>query len=484
MNQESPSPFPANNDLWLLSSVNKLAQVMQDFSDADLDQPWAWGPHAEGVRFALLGTYQELRQLAVQLAEERSLTQPVMAAQHALAQYHVAYRDLQAILLGLDDDHYNQEPAPGEWSVRTIMGHIVRAERTFFALVHYGLRRQRESGDLPERLPDGEVDRLLGPLDNLHNIVNNQGLHEIQAYYKGLHGRVLQECATMSEQELAGPSLWWEEIRYPLQHRLHRFDAHLRQHTIQVEKTLAMLGHESTETKRLLRLVYSALAEIEGFLIGAPELAVEERQKVARKLQKRGAEIANLVIQTQRLHTAITEGDRHTAEEILTAYPTLANAHDQQRLPLILTAAYHRQPEMAALFVEKGADLSIFEAAAIGRLDIVEREARAYPEDITAYGRDGFSALQLACYFGHEAIVRWLVEHGAVVTAVSQNEMGLQAIHAAAASDSFAITRVLLEHGADANARQADGFTPMQTAVHNGNIALIRLLTDFGAENS
>ena len=484
MNQKSPSPSLTNNDLWLLSSVNKLAGVMHNFSDADLDQPWAWGPHAEGVRFALLGTYQELRELAVRLAEERRLSPPVTTAQHALAQYHAAYRDLQAVLLGVDDDHYDREPAPGEWPLRTVMGHIVRAERAFFALVHYGLRRQREGGDLAERLPDGEVDRLLGPWENLRNTVDHQGLHEIQAYYKGLHGRVLQECATMSEQELAGSSLWWEEIRYPLQHRLHRFDAHLRQHTIQVEKTLAMLGHESTETKRLLRLVYNALAEIEGFLIGAPELAVEERQKVARKLQKRGAEIADLVIQTQRLHTAITEGDRHTAEEILTAYPTLANAHDQQRLPLILTAAYHRQPEMAALFVEKGADLSMFEAAAIGRLDIVEREARSYPEDITAYGRDGFSALQLACYFGHEAIVRWLVEHGAVVTAVSQNEMGLQAIHAAAASDSFAITRVLLEHGADANARQADGFTPMQTAVHNGNIALIRLLTDFGAENS
>ena len=90
MNQKSPSPSLTNNDLGLLTSVNKLAGEMQNLSDADLDQRWAWGPHAEGVRFALLGTYQELRELAVRLAEERRLSRPVTTAQHALAQYHAA----------------------------------------------------------------------------------------------------------------------------------------------------------------------------------------------------------------------------------------------------------------------------------------------------------------------------------------------------------------------------------------------------------
>ena len=77
MNVHFPSPAPRATDEALSAAVTQMAAAMQGLGSVDLDQPWAWGPHREGVRFALLGTYQELRELAVRLAAERRITLPV-----------------------------------------------------------------------------------------------------------------------------------------------------------------------------------------------------------------------------------------------------------------------------------------------------------------------------------------------------------------------------------------------------------------------
>ena len=484
MNQAFLSSSPPVYDPLPAAAVERLGRIMQASSDGDLGQPWAWGPHAEGVRFALLGTYQELRELAVRLGQERRITAPLSTAQHALGQYHAAYRDLLALLTGVDDDLVARRPLPNEWSVRETLSHIVRAERGFFTLVHYGLRRQRENSTLPERLPEGEVERLLEQADLFQNLLRDGDLHEIMSYYGALHGRILGEFAGITDQEIRGPSLWWEDIRYPMQHRLHRFDAHLRQHTAQIGMALAALGHEETEARRLLRLVYSALAEVEALLIGTPDLAVKEREMLADTIQARSIEIDDRLQQIWRLQTAVVEGDTQTVSEILSYHPILADALDDSGLPLILSAVYRGQPAAAAIFEEKGAELSIFEAAALGNLAVVQREAEAWPEDVTAYGRDGFTALQLACYFGHEAIARWLVDQGAEVSAVSRNNQALQAIHAAVANNSLSLTHLLLANGADVNARQNGGFTALHAAAQNGNEELVALLLASGADAS
>jgi hypothetical protein len=77
-----------------------------------------------------------------------------------------------------------------------------------------------------------------------------------------------------------------------LQFRLHRFDSHLRQHSVQAEKALAALDGPPSEARRLLRLVYAALAEAEGYTIGAPETGQDLRDGLAREIAGRSAEIA------------------------------------------------------------------------------------------------------------------------------------------------------------------------------------------------
>ena len=106
---------------------------------------------------------------------------------------------------------------------------------------------------------------------------------------------MLREFAGIGDEELSIPSVYWEGYELSLRFRLHRFDSHLRQHVIQIEKTLAGIGQPANEAKRLLRLIYAALAEVEGVTIGAWEVGTELSQKVAKAISARIDEIADIL---------------------------------------------------------------------------------------------------------------------------------------------------------------------------------------------
>ncbi|MCB9419869.1 MAG: ankyrin repeat domain-containing protein [Ardenticatenaceae bacterium] len=467
----------------LFQAVTQLAQQTYTFTEADLEQPWQWRKHDEGVRFALIGTYHELRNLAVTLAARRAQQgSPLTKAQRALAPYHAAYRDLQAVLIGVTEEMYDQKPAPGEWPLRYVLGHTVGSERHFFTLVHYGVERQRDDGQRPSQLPDDEVEKVVGPRQAFVEIMETQGLAEMLAFYDARHTLALDEFAAISDAELEGPSLWWEGEEYSLQYRLHRFDAHLRQHTIQAEKTLAAIGHAPTEARQLLRLVYNALADVEVAAFGAPELGLAEQQALAEVIVQRADDVTAVIHQTRQLATAVTGGNGDQVKTILAENPELVNALGQNRLPLILTAQYHGQTEIVNLLEEAGAKIDLFTASAIGRFNVVQHEIEQWPEDVNEYGRDGFTPLQLACFFGHEAIALWLIEHDADVNAVAQNGMAIAPIHAAAANGNLNILKALLAKGADVNARQQGGFTPLHTTADSNSPEMARLFLEHGAD--
>lgn len=468
----------------LSTAVAYLAGATQLLSDADLGQPFRWGAHQEGVRFALLGALHELRTLAVHTASERRRTGPPLTrAQHALAQYHAAYRDLTAVLLGVSDEEYDHSPAPGEWPLRYVYGHMVGAERNFFALVHYGLRRQREGGELAATLPEGEANRLLGPDEAFGELMENGDREAMAAYHAVEHDRAIAEFAAITDLEIDGPSIWWEGEPYTLEYRLHRMEAHLRQHTIQLEKSLDQLGRPATEARRLLRLVYGALAEVEAILIGAPEVASAERAAAADSLRRLADGAAMAVAQANALVAAVTGGDRERVRELLAENPHLANALSRDGVPAVRLATYYGQDVIAEMLADTaGVELEIWDGTALGRLAVIEESYQRWGDYIlNEFSRDGYTPLQLACFFGREEIARYLIEKGAKVNAASRNAMAVQPLHSAVAGDHTAIVALLLDAGADPNATQQDGFRPLHAAAQNGNAEIIQLLLAHGA---
>lgn len=279
--------------LW--PAVAELSDVMQGLADEVLDQEWTWRDHDEGLRFALLGSMHELKDLAVDLQQVRQEAGlPLSTAQHVLGQYHSAYRDLQAVLLGVNDSELDIPPAPDEWALRRVMGHIIGADLTFYVLVHFAVVWQRE-GLTPRKVMGDEADSLVGTEEAFKETIDKQGLAGICAYYDAFHWQVIEDAAGWDEEDLAAPSVFWEKEPLPVRYRLHRFDAHLRQHTVQVEKTLAGIGWQTNEARRLLRLVYGALTEAEGQLIGAQDIGLARRQETAKIIELRAKEIRELL---------------------------------------------------------------------------------------------------------------------------------------------------------------------------------------------
>jgi uncharacterized protein len=102
------------------------------------------------------------------------------------------------------------------------------------------------------------------------------------------------------------------------------------------------------------------------------------------------------------------------------------------------------------------------------------------PSLANAWADDGFQPLGLASFFGHVDAARVLVERGAEVNSASRNEMKVMPLHSAAATPDpesrFELVKLLLQHGADPNARQQDEFTPLMAADQHRDERLAELL--------
>ncbi len=272
----------------LEQAVETFALTGVRLSDAALEKHWQWGAYdSEGVRFAFFLTYQELRELATRTAAQRAVQGSVItSAQRILGQHHAAYMDLRGILVGVDEDELDRVPAEGEWPLRAVLGHIIDTEQGFVTVIRYALDRYRSGDGRPLEMPEPDEEEVEDEDDS-----SQETLKQILANYEMLHFQILYELASISEDELRAPSFFWEGYPMEIRFRLHRFDAHLRQHTIQVEKTLAGIGHRPHEAEQLVRIIYGALGEAEGARIGAWETNADQWRDAAEAITRRAGEI-------------------------------------------------------------------------------------------------------------------------------------------------------------------------------------------------
>jgi ankyrin repeat protein len=182
--------------------------------------------------------------------------------------------------------------------------------------------------------------------------------------------------------------------------------------------------------------------------------------------------------------TALKSGDVPGLTALLAADPTLLSL-DSEPSPVLL-AIYHGQPAAAQVLIEHGAVLDLYEASAAGQLARVAELIAADPTALDAYAPDGFTALGLAAFFGHPALVEWLLAKGADPNVASNNAMRVRPLHSAAANGdpelAAGMAAALLAAGAEPDAVQEGGFTPLHEAALNGKLELARLLLNHGAD--
>jgi hypothetical protein len=267
--------------------------MMLPLTEKQLENDWIWNDHdEEGIRFAFFVTLQELRQLAVTLSTLRAKPTP---AQHILSQYHAAYLDLQAAIIGITAEDAEKVFAEGEWPVRRVYAHILGADINFTAVVRYALEGHRAGSWKPEQMSDEDETRIVGMGEEEYKSLVRGPLEGMLSFHRKIHPEIVEEFSQITGAELELPSTFWEGTRFSIRHRLHRYEGHYTQHIIQIDKTLVAIGQPPSESKRLIRKVYAALAEVEGAMIGAEKMDDAAILTTASSITERTKEISGLI---------------------------------------------------------------------------------------------------------------------------------------------------------------------------------------------
>lgn len=457
----------------LTQSVEQLAAATVHLTDAELASgAFAWGDYG-GVRMALLGTAQDLDDLAASFLVRRTAAgNPPTHAQQLLAHHREAYRDFLGLLVGIDPAGLTSAPAEGEWPVMEALRHMDGAERSFFISILAGLEAQAK-GTVAAMPPREQRAGILAAADPAPTAEDSPA--ERLAAYHRLHFLVEAKLVGLSDAQLEARSPFWEPEQPSVAFRIGRFTAHLREHTVQAEKALLALGHIPGEARLHIRTLYGSLARVEGSLMGAADLGAE-CASLAERIGVRAVAAAEAVADSAAMIDAIRAGDAARVDGLLAKNPRLADASDANQQSAVMVATYAHQFAIAQTLHKAGAELDNFSAAAIGYLPEVVEFYDWNPATINWFAKDGFTPLQLACYFGQAEVAIWLIKKGADIHAVSKNGLGLQAIHAAVAGRNPAIVRALIDAGADVTSQQAGGFTPLMAAEQNGDGEIVGML--------
>jgi len=151
----------------------------------------------------------------------------------------------------------------------------------------------------------------------------------------------------------------------------------------------------------------------------------------------------------------------------------------------LMQALYQGKADEAKAIAAVRSDLDLLEAAAIGDLERVSVLLDEDPSLVNAWSDDGFTPLHYAAFFGQAATAKLLIERRADLEARSANrEFALDAapLHSAVAARERGTIEVLLDAGADVNAVQHGGFTPLLEAAQTGQAEVVELLLERGAD--
>jgi uncharacterized damage-inducible protein DinB len=214
-------------------------------SDEDMARPWKWrdGGEVLEVRDAFHRSLEEELQQLTLAGAGRQWRETELSTSEA----DRALGDLLGLLAAQPEEVHDVEPAPGEWSLRRVMRHVVEVELSFAANTRWALERTESD---PVRIPAArrEAESMVPAESSVADLVAQlQGAREVT-------NRLIEPLTAV---QLKLPTIWAThdvDVRF----RLHRFPSHLTEHTIQVEKVLHALGHDPREARQMVRAIWSA----------------------------------------------------------------------------------------------------------------------------------------------------------------------------------------------------------------------------------
>ncbi|MEO8437414.1 MAG: DinB family protein [Chloroflexota bacterium] len=255
-----------------------LAGVVADLlaiPDDALERRWEWRPSEfdEGdVRYGLYRIHEGLEAATGAIATghvtDGMSAETAGPAVSALRAMGLARWELHGVLTPLSAADWDADPGGGEWSVRATLGHIIGGQRSYGWYNAWYLRQPQIEGEtlypadgtMPSDVPEeeeaaGTPTAVMARLDEVVDAnIAASGHLDVGALRVGAR---------------------WMGIQVNVGFRLGRYGSHIREHTVQVDKTLAMIGRQPTEVERVLRLILGSYGRLESLFVGrtADEMA-------------------------------------------------------------------------------------------------------------------------------------------------------------------------------------------------------------------
>jgi hypothetical protein len=233
------------------------------------DDVWPWQGEEADVRYGFFHAYEQLEAASSAVARgcDEAGSWPAPGARRA-ATATVARWDLHARLLALADDDLDRDPGGGEWNLRQTLAHIINGQRAYGHYTAWWLL-QRGADPFPDAVPDAAD---VGFPDEATE--GEGSLPEIRARLDAVLDELMSRMGGLGDDDLAARARWsglWVDVGF----RIGRWASHLREHTVQVDKTLVMLSWTPREVDRLVGLVVGAYGRLEAQVFGLPPAALD-----------------------------------------------------------------------------------------------------------------------------------------------------------------------------------------------------------------
>lgn len=235
--------------------------------EAALPRPWTWIGGSEGeVRY---GAYRAAEALEQAEIEARHVASDADANERRAARIigpsTAARWDLHGLLLPLDEPLLDADPGGGEWSLRLVLGHVIASQRGYGWGTAWWQANGQQAAD--PGLPTGAPESLWANMPDEATTEAAGSVEELRARLDAILDLSAERLCGMPDDRFALGARW-SGFTVTVGFRLGRWSSHFREHTIQVDKTLAMLGQVPGEPARLVRLVLAAYGRAEAAVFG------------------------------------------------------------------------------------------------------------------------------------------------------------------------------------------------------------------------